>query len=134
MAAEDRAVPEEGRTQLRDLFRERKRALGLSYDRLADRCIDPVSGAKTVKSSWLHRLATDLPVQPPDVPMLRGLAAGLDVPLGMIQDAAGAEFFGMDIVWARSGEARALLDRADRMTREQRDQLLRLLDTFTPPE
>lgn len=133
MAAEQDAPPG-GRAQLRDLVRSRKAALGLSFEKLAARCVDPDTGEQTIKSSWLHRLATDLSVQPPDLPQLRGLAAGIQVPLYRVQDAAGAEFFGIDTVWSASGEARALVQRADRMTPEQREQLMRLLDTFAPPE
>ena len=129
MAAQDRS--ETGRSQLRDLVRDRKGVLGLSYERLAARCIDPETGTQTVKPSWLHRLATDLPVQIPDFPMLRGLAAGLDVPLGRVQDAAGAEFFGMDVVWSASGEAQALVQSTETLTPTQREQLQRLLDSFT---
>lgn len=132
MAAEQDAPPG-GRAQLRDLVRERKATLGLSFEKLAARCIDPDTGEQTIKSSWLHRLATDLSVQAPDLPQLRGLAAGIQVPLYRVQDAAGAEFFGIDTVWSASGEARALVQRADRMTQEQREQLMRLLDTFAPP-
>lgn len=131
MATEDRRTSPPGRTHLRDLVRERKAELGLSYQKLAARCIDPETGEQTVRDSWLHRLATDLPVEPPKLPALRGMAAGLDVPLGRVQDAAAAEFFGMDTVWSASGEARALVERADRMTPQQREQLMRLLDTFT---
>ncbi|MCX4540453.1 XRE family transcriptional regulator [Streptomyces sp. NBC_01565] len=115
-------------------MRDRKGVLGLSYERLAARCIDPETGEQTVKGSWLHRLATDLPVQIPDFPMLRGLAAGLDVPLGRVQDAAGAEFFGMDVVWSASGEARALVRSAEALTPTQREQLQRLLEGFAQPE
>ncbi|MBT2508875.1 helix-turn-helix domain-containing protein [Streptomyces sp. ISL-98] len=132
MAAEDRAPSPSARTQLTDLVRERKAALGLSYERLAKRCVDPETGEMPVKSSWLHRLVTGLPVISPDLSQLQALAAGLDVPLGRIQDAAGAQFFGIDVVPARSGEVRALVERADRMSPEQLEQLLRLLDTFTP--
>lgn len=134
MAAEERAPQLGTRTQLADLVRERKTQLGLSYERLASRCVDPVTGERTVTSSWLHRLATGLTVQPPSLPDLRGMAAGLDVPLGRVQDAAGAQFFGIDVVWSASGDARALVERADRMTPEQREQLMRLLDTFAPRE
>lgn len=133
MAADDRADAPPGRAPLRDLVRERKAALGLSYERLAARCIDPDSGTQTVKSSWLHRLATNQPVIPPDLPILRGLAVGLDVPLGRVQDAAGSEFLGIDTIWSASGDARALVERADRLTREQRDQIMRLIDSFAPP-
>ncbi|MEV1094735.1 XRE family transcriptional regulator [Streptomyces sp. NPDC049952] len=131
MAAEERAPHHDARYQLADLVRARKAELDLSYEKLAVRCVDPETGSQTVKSSWLHRLATYLPVQAPDLPALRGLAAGLDVPLGRVQDAAGAQFFGIDVVWSASGDARALVERADRMTAEQREQLMRLLDTFT---
>jgi hypothetical protein len=134
MAAEkDTPVPG-GRAQLRDLVRERKAALGLSFDKLAQRCVDPETGEQTVKSSWLHRLATDLSVQAPDIPQLRGLAAGLQVPLYRVKDAAGAEFFGIDTEWSASGDARAFLEGADRLTAEQREQIRRLMDTMAPPE
>ncbi|MFE4679175.1 XRE family transcriptional regulator [Streptomyces sp. NPDC056723] len=133
MAAQDRAPAHPRRTQFRDLVRERRAALGLSYEKLAARCIDPETGTQPVKGSWLHRVETNLSIQAPDLPQLRGLAAGLDIPLGRVQDAAGSEFFGIDAVWSVSGDARALVERADRMTPEQRDQLMRLLDTFAPP-
>jgi transcriptional regulator with XRE-family HTH domain len=108
MAEQDRDVLDQTpRTQLRDLVRERKEAAGLSYERLAARCIDPASGEQVIKSSWLHRLLTNLPVQPPDFKMLCGLAVGIDVPLWRVQDAAAAEFLGIDVVWSASGEARA---------------------------
>ncbi|MEV8353137.1 multiprotein-bridging factor 1 family protein [Streptomyces niveus] len=133
MAAEDRATPVE-RSQLRDLVRERRATLGLSYEKLADRCIDPKSQERPVKSSWLHRLETGEKVQPPDISQLRAMAAGLQVRLEVVQDAAGAQFFGIDVVRSGSGPARALVERADRMTDEQLQQLLRLLDSFAPPE
>jgi hypothetical protein len=133
MAAEDRASSPHARTHLSDLARERKEALALSYEKLAAQCVDPETGEQTVKYSWLHRLATGMPVQAPDLPQLRGLAAGLKVSLGRVQEAAGAQFFGIETVWSASGEARALAERADQMTPEQRQQLLALIDTFAPP-
>ncbi|THA56146.1 hypothetical protein [Streptomyces sp. A1136] len=133
MAAQDRS-PTTGRTQLRDLVRERKAALGLSYEKLAARCVDPESGERTVKPSWLHRLATDLPVQIPDYPMLRGLAAGIEVTLGRVQDAASAEFFGVDVAWSASGEARALVESLDALTSTQREQLQRLIESIARQE
>ncbi|MFF3622375.1 hypothetical protein [Streptomyces sp. NPDC002467] len=132
MAAQDRSETE--RSQLRSLVRDRKAVLGLSYERLAARCIDPDSGEQVIKASWLHRLATDLPVQTPDFPMLRGLAAGLEVPLPKVQDAAGAEFLGIDVVWAESGEARALVKDLDKLTSTQREQLKGLIESFIRQE
>lgn len=117
------------RTHLSDLVRDRKAVLGLSFERLAQRAIDPETGERTVKSSWLHRLANYMPVIPPALPQLQGLAAALGVPLETVQDAAGAQFLGIDTVWSASGEARAMVARAERMTPEQREQLMRFLDT-----
>ncbi|MES9587779.1 MULTISPECIES: hypothetical protein [unclassified Streptomyces] len=134
MAAEQDAPPGGGRAQLRNLVRDRKATLGLSFEKLAVRCIDPKTGKQAIKSSWLHRLATDLTVQAPDLPQLRALAAGLEVPLYRVQDAAGAEFFGIDTEWSASGDARAFLEGADRLTAEQREQIRRLMDTMAPPE
>lgn len=134
MVAESRASHPGTRTQLADLVRARKQALGLSFERLAARCVDPETGERPVKSSWLHRLASGQPVIPPQLEQLRAIAAGLDVTLGTVQDAAGAQFFGIDTVWSESGESRALVRRADRLTPEQREQLMRLMDVFAPPE
>lgn len=135
MAAQDRGVPApQHRTQLRDLVTRRKGELGLSYVRLEARCIDPETGQKPVSGSWLHRLVTGLPITPPDFPMLRALAAGIDVPLGVVQDAAGAEFFGIDVVkFSESGEARALVEEADKLTPAQREQIRLLIRSFNSP-
>ncbi|MCT2591085.1 hypothetical protein LHJ74_14405 [Streptomyces sp. N2-109] len=119
------------RTQLADLVRSRKAEIGLSYDRLAARCIDPGTGEQTVKYSWLHRLASGQPVIPPQLPQLNGLAVGLDVDLGVVQDAAGAQFLGIDTVWSQSGEARAWVRNAERLTPDQRAAVERLINTFT---
>lgn len=129
MAEQERPVRRE-RTQLGDLVRHRKDELGLSYERLAHRAVDPENGKRTVTSSWLHRLVNRMPVVPPDLSQLRAIAAAIEVPLGRVQDAAGSQFFGIDTVWSTSGQARALVERADRLTETQLEQLMRLLDAF----
>lgn len=129
MAAEDRATPS-GRTQLRDLARERKAELGLSFDKLAERCIDPDSGEQTVKSSWLHRLVSGLTVQPPDVPQLRGMAVGLKLPLGLVKEAAAAEFFGLDAVWSEDQGVRALVHNYVEMDADDRRRIDALVETY----
>ncbi|MBP5913176.1 hypothetical protein QBA79_36585 [Streptomyces scabiei] len=116
-----------GRTQFRDLVVQRKEEIGLGYERLAARCIDPESGEQTVKGSWLHRLVTGENVEPPSYEMLRGMAAGLDVPVGALQDAAGAQFFGAEPVFSESAEARAFLADADRLTPAQRAAIRALM-------
>jgi hypothetical protein len=121
-----------GRTQFRNLVAQRKEELGLGYEKLAARCIDPESGEQTVKSSWLHRLATGKPVEAPDYELLRGLAAGLDVSVAALQDAASAEFFGAErVAFADSAEGQAFLQDADRLTSAQREAVRALIRSFT---
>ncbi|HSE05912.1 MAG TPA: hypothetical protein VLK35_17320 [Methylomirabilota bacterium] len=120
-----------GRTQFRDLVVQRKEEIGLGYERLAARCVDPESGEQTVKGSWLHRLVTGENVEPPSYEMLRGMAAGLDVPVGVLQDAAGAQFFGAEPVFSESAEARAFLEDADRLTSAQRAAIRALMRSLT---
>lgn len=123
-----------GRTQFRDVVVKRKEEIGLGYERLAARCIDPESGEQTVKGSWLHRLATGENVEPPSYEMLRGMAAGLDVPVGVLQDAAGAQFFGAEPVFSESSEARAFLADADRLTPAQREAIRTLMRSLAEGE
>lgn len=130
MAARDPKATSE-RTQLRDIVVQRKEELGLGYARLAARCIDPESGEQTIKSSWLHRLATGEPVEAPNYEMLRGMSAGLEVPVGQLQDAAGAQFFGAVKVFSASAEAQAFLEDADRLTPAQREAIRALMKTLT---
>ncbi|MFE9853586.1 XRE family transcriptional regulator [Streptomyces sp. NPDC005576] len=119
-------------TEFADLIRGRRAELGLSLNEFQARSIDPVTGAQ-VKSGWTHRLETGERVIPPRLPQLRALGAATGLPLGKLQDAASAQFFGIERVWAESGEASALVRRASKLTADQREQLLRLIDAFAPP-
>lgn len=130
MAAQDRTASSE-RSELRAIVVERKEALGLGYQRLAVRCIDPESGEQTVKPSWLHRLATGEPVEPPSYEMLRGMAAGLDIPVGVLQDAASAQFFGVQRAFSASAEGQAFLADADRLSPSQREAIRALMRSLT---
>ena len=126
MAARDSRATGE-RTQLRDFVNQRKEELGLGYERLAARCIDPETGEQTVKSSWLHRLVSGKPVEAPTYEMLRGMAAGLEVSVGVLQDASSAQFFGAERVSPMSAEAGAFLEDADRLTDSQREAVRALM-------
>lgn len=126
MAASDPYAMGE-RTQLRDIVVQRKEELGLGYERLAARCIDPESGRQTIKSSWLHRLATGKPTEAPSREMLCGLEAGLGVPIAILQDAASAQYFGAQKVFSESAEAQAFLEDADRLTPAQREAIRALM-------
>jgi len=124
--------PEVETTEFADLIRARRAELGLSLAQFQERSIDPRSGIQ-VKSGWVHRLESGESVIPPRKPQLRALAAAASLPLGQLQDAASAQFFGIERVWAESGEASALVRRAGELTQDQREQLLRLIDAFAPP-
>lgn len=134
MATEDRPRAEAPRPALSELVKRRRAELGLSYVKLAQRCVDPETGEQTVKDSWLHRLETGLKVLAPEYPAIVGLSTGLQLPLHVVQAAAGEQFFGISTVEGESGRARALVARADRLTPEQVDALARFLDVLTPGE
>lgn len=123
---------QELRTHLSDLVRTRRAELRLSLRAVQDRTIDPDTGQPALKYSWIDRLEKTLPVIPPQLPQLKALARALELPLGRVQDAAGSQFFGIDAVWSASGEARALVERADTLTPQQLDQIHQLLDAFAP--
>lgn len=130
MAARDpKAIGE--RTQLRDIVNQRKDELGLGYARLAALCIDPESGEQTIKSSWLHRLVTGEKVEAPTYDMLRGMAAGLGLPVGALQDAASAQFFGAAKVFPESAEGQAFLEDAERLTETQREAIRALMRSLS---
>ncbi|MEU5426929.1 XRE family transcriptional regulator [Streptomyces olivoreticuli] len=119
----------EGRWHLSDLVKERRAELRLSLKAIQDRTAGP-DGEAVVKKGWVHRLETRQPVIPPQIPDLKALARALELPFGRLQDAAGAQFLGIDTVWTASGEARALVEQVERYTPEQREQLARLLVAF----
>jgi hypothetical protein len=77
-------------------------------------------------------LGTGKPVEAPGYELLRGLAAGLGVPVAVLQDAASAQFFGAErVVFAESAEAQAFLEDADRLTPAQREAVRALMRSFT---
>ncbi len=131
MTEDDRKAAQPARTQFRDIVAQRKEELGLGYERLAARCIDPESGQQTVKSSWLHRLVTGENVEPPAYEVLRGMEAGLSVPIGVLQDAASAQFFGSSKAFSESAEGQAFLEDADRLTPAQREAIRALMRSMT---
>ncbi|MFJ3786952.1 hypothetical protein [Streptomyces sp. NPDC090093] len=92
------------RTDLADLVSSRMKELDLSYRTLAGRTIDPDdpdNGPQWTRST-LENLVKGLRVKPPTPQKIRGLAAGLSLPVRLIQDAVRAQFFGIDSV--RVGE------------------------------
>ncbi|MFC5720346.1 XRE family transcriptional regulator [Streptomyces gamaensis] len=120
----------EQRTDLSDLVRDRRAELKLGLRVLADRCTDPESGEQ-LKFGWLHRLEKREPVIPPQLPGLRALAAGLELPLSVVQEAAGAQFMGIvSDVWSEDEGARALVAYYGEMNDVERRQLAAMVEAF----
>ena len=64
---------------------------GNSYQRLADRAIDPETG-ETVSKPYLQRVVKNPPANPPTPQMMRAIAAALDKPFRRIQEATAQQW------------------------------------------
>jgi hypothetical protein len=64
---------------------------GDSYQRLADRAIDPETG-ETVSKPYLQRIVKTPPVNPPTPPMMGAIAAALGKPLWRIKEAVAKQW------------------------------------------
>ncbi|MEU9245815.1 hypothetical protein [Streptomyces sp. NPDC048385] len=99
-----------GRTDLSDLLRTRKEELGLSYRELEAACIDPAHPEAGIlyRRGTLENLVKAVPgTKAPtysevQASQLHALQAAFRLPLQLLQDAAAAQFFGLDAV--RDGE------------------------------
>jgi transcriptional regulator with XRE-family HTH domain len=122
----------DARTQLSELVRNRRTELRLTVRELADRSYDEDTDTQ-VRPSWLNKVergAEDLGA--PKEGQLRALAAGLALPLRLLQDAAAAQFFGVETVRDEDTEARAMLLQIEGMTPEDRAKVRALLDAWGP--
>jgi transcriptional regulator with XRE-family HTH domain len=122
------------RTQLKDLVRDRRAELHLSLRKLEARCIDPETGNQEIKYGWLHRLENDEPTTPPQLPQLRALAAALNIPIGVVQEAAGAQYMGIEpaagAIYSGSREARITAARMDELTDGDRRELAEMVEIW----
>lgn len=64
---------------------------GVSYQRMADRAIDPETG-ETVSKPYFQKMATNSVSSAPTPERLRAIAAGLQRPLGVVQRAAAIQY------------------------------------------
>jgi len=64
---------------------------GDSYQRLADRAIDPETG-ETVSKPYLQRVVKNPPANPPTPAMMRAIAAALGKPFRRIQEATAQQW------------------------------------------
>jgi hypothetical protein len=111
------------------LVRQRMDELGRSFRTLADACIDPEDpeAGPLWKRTTLDALSKGQRIKAPDFPQLRALAAGLEVPLSRVQEAAGAQFLGIDTVWSADGKVRALVEGFREMSPEDQEKVLKLM-------
>lgn len=122
----------ERRTQFADLIRSRRTELNIGLKAFAERAIDPVTGTQVTRG-WVYRLEQGEPVTPPVYEELCALAAACELPVETLQDAAGSQFHGVDPLVSGSTEAKAYVHKLDQLPADQRERLLRLIDTLVPP-
>lgn len=118
------------RTDLLDLVRARMKDLGVSARALAIKIIDPEdpdAGPVWSRPTCANFL-TGKPVKPPKLPELRALASALDLPLRDVQNAAAAQYFGMDAVYSPDGKGRALLHRIKNLSPEDQQKVQAFID------
>lgn len=134
MAAKEHETRDpERRSDFADLIRDRRAELKESLDTFAEKAVDPVTGQR-FKRGVIHRLETGAPITPPEFWELRALAAACRWPVERLQDAAGAQFHGVDPLTSGSSEAKAYVHKLDRLPPDQRERLLQLIDTLVPPD
>ncbi|MEU0002084.1 XRE family transcriptional regulator [Streptomyces microflavus] len=124
------------RWDLADLIRRRMDELGLSFRKLAEAAVDPAgegAGALWTRGT-LENLTKREPVKAPSAPQLRALAVGLQLPLRSVQDAAAAQWFGVETVYDDDvdPETRLLVRRYQSMSPEDRRRLQIIAETYDP--
>lgn len=122
--AADREAP---RDDLSYILNKRLVELGIGTRTLAARCIDPEnpSGGPLWTRGTLDNLRAGVRIKAPEIPELRALAAGLGIEeVGLLQEAAGSQYFGIDTVWSRDGKVRALVLGFAEMDPEEQDKVL----------
>jgi transcriptional regulator with XRE-family HTH domain len=125
-------VEQAARTDLSDLVRTRRAELGLSLRVLAGRCINPErpDAGPVVDHNWIDRLEKGLLREIPDYGRLAGLHVGLQVPLSLVQEAAGSQFWRVDTVWSEDEEVRALVHDYRDMSPEDQQRVRALMSSW----
>lgn len=122
-------VEQQQRTQLSDLVRTRRAELGISLRTLEARAVHRPSGAQA-KFGWISKLERGQPTDAPSEEVLLALAAGLELPPRVVQQAAAAQYFGITEVRTESQAARLLVARAEELSEEHLQQLAAIAETF----
>ncbi|OII66163.1 hypothetical protein BJP40_00900 [Streptomyces sp. CC53] len=127
------------RTDLEDLVRERLAELAISIRTLAARTIDtnaelqPEAERRT-GPMWnrgtLQNLLNGVKAKAPTPAELRGLAAGLELPLRAVQDAAIGQWFERDVFYTSDATVRTIVHHAEELSEEGRRKVLEIIEEF----
>jgi transcriptional regulator with XRE-family HTH domain len=119
------------RTDLSQLLRDRREELGLSLRALAAAAVHPETGEAFIKYHRVDRLEKAIEkITPPSEVELRALAAGLRLPLRVLQDAAARQYFGLEPAWSGDHGARALVAHWEEMSDAEKAQLRAIVEAF----
>ncbi|MFF8409038.1 XRE family transcriptional regulator [Streptomyces omiyaensis] len=114
---------------LSDTVRTRRAELGLSLRAAEERCVDPETGT-VVGRNYIERLEKAVAnLQPPTPAQVRGLAAGLDLPLAVLQAGAGRQFYEIS-TGALSDGTLTFAARLAELEPDERDRFLAMLEAF----
>jgi transcriptional regulator with XRE-family HTH domain len=121
----------EQRTDFADLVRQRRAELNISVRRLAEQSVDPETGEHPFKFGWISKLERGESTDAPSEATLRALHVGLSLPLRVVQEAAAAQYLGMQsFIWSQDRTTRVLAARIEEMSDEERRQLADIAETF----
>lgn len=120
------------RTDLADLARQRMDELQLSYRRAADSSLDPEDpGAGPLWTrGTLENLANGKVIKAPGPAQLRALAALLQLPLRLVQDAAAGQFMDIDTVWDEDEDTRLMVRHYQSLSAEDREKLRAIAEAW----
>ncbi|WP_435969344.1 hypothetical protein [Streptomyces sp. Qhu_M48] len=125
------------RRDLADLVASQKDKLAVSYRTLASRTVDPErpdEGPQWTRGT-LENLINGKPVKTPGPERLRGLAAGLGLPVRLVQDASRAQFHGIDSVRVEGetldGDTLLMLRHYETLSPEDRLKLRKIAEDWS---
>lgn len=122
------------RTDLADLVRLRMEELQLSFRRGEELAVDPQASSPPDKPLWargtLENLAKGRVVKAPGPARLRALAAALQLPLRLIQDAAAGQFMDIDTVWDEDEDTRLMIRHYQTLSAEDREKLRAIAEAW----
>ncbi|MEU1276510.1 hypothetical protein [Streptomyces sp. NPDC005799] len=105
----------------------------MSIRELVDGCIDPETpdvGPQYKRTTLDGLMKGAVGIKAPTLPQLRALAAGFRLPLGLVQEAAGAQFLGIDTVWTSDRQVRTFVHEFRDMDEEDQARVIALMQSW----